>query len=166
MLYTVYRTTNLLNGKTYIGKHQTLDADDSYLGSGVFIQRAIRKYGRANFRKDILFVLASEEEMNLKEAELVTEEFVSRDDTYNIGVGGQGGAHFKGKRHSDETKEKIRNILDDPLMKSKLSKGKLGKTLSDETKAKLSIVMRGKNSGKTLSEEHKRKISNTLVCRS
>lgn len=32
--YTIYKTTNLINGKIYIGKHQTKDPYDSYLGSG------------------------------------------------------------------------------------------------------------------------------------
>ena len=74
MYYTIYKTTNLINGKIYIGKHQTSNLNDSYLGSGKGIKNAVKKYGRENFRKDILFVFESEKEMNAKEKELITEE--------------------------------------------------------------------------------------------
>ena len=89
--YIIYRTTCLLNNKIYIGKHKTSDLEDSYLGSGKMLRRAIKKHGIENFKKEILFVFDSEEEMNAKEAELVTEEFCSRDDTYNLCPGGKGG---------------------------------------------------------------------------
>jgi len=107
MLYTIYKVTNLLNGKIYVGKHQTENINDGYYGSGKAIKNAIKKYGKENFKKEVLFVLDSEEEMNNKEKEIITEEFVLREDTYNLGVGGEGGPHFKGKKHSVETRKKI-----------------------------------------------------------
>lgn len=91
MKYTVYKTTNLVNNKIYIGKHQTDNLNDDYLGSGKLLVSAIEKYGRENFKKEILFVFETEEEMNVKEAELVTEEFVKEDSNYNLCPGGQGG---------------------------------------------------------------------------
>ncbi len=91
MFYTVYQITNLLDGKIYIGKHQTKNLDDGYMGSGKRLRYAMKKYGAENFKKEILFVFETELEMNTKEAELVNEEFVGRDDTYNICFGGQGG---------------------------------------------------------------------------
>ena len=91
MFYTIYKTTNLKTGHIYIGKHQTKDLHDNYLGSGKRLKYAINKYGLENFKKEILHVFETEQEMNAKEAELVTEEFCSRDDTYNICVGGKGG---------------------------------------------------------------------------
>lgn len=91
MFYTVYKTTNLINGKFYVGKHQTQNLDDGYLGSGKHLKRAIVKHGIEHFEKEILFVFDNEAEMNAKEAELVTEEFCNRDDTYNLCPGGQGG---------------------------------------------------------------------------
>lgn len=91
MFYTVYKTTHLSSGKTYIGMHATENPDDSYLGSGNLISRAIKKHGREAFSKEVLFVFATPEEMIAKEKELVTEEFISRDETYNLNVGGDGG---------------------------------------------------------------------------
>ncbi len=91
MHYLIYKVTNRLNNRFYVGKHKTENKDDSYLGSGILIDRAIKKYGKKNFTKEILFECSSEEEMNQKETDIVDEDFIARDDTYNVAVGGQGG---------------------------------------------------------------------------
>lgn len=91
MLYTVYQVTHKESGKVYIGKHQTNDLNDGYMGSGKLICSAIKKYGVGAFNKEILYVFETEEEMNTKEAELVNDEFCLREDTYNLCPGGQGG---------------------------------------------------------------------------
>lgn len=44
-MYTIYKTTNKIDGKIYIGKHETQDLKDGYLGSGTHLKRAIKKYG-------------------------------------------------------------------------------------------------------------------------
>ena len=67
MFYTVYKITNLINGKFYIGKHQTKDLHDDYMGSGHLIKKAIRKYGKENFIKEYLGVYNTEKEMNIAE---------------------------------------------------------------------------------------------------
>ena len=87
--YLVYKTTCLMNGKTYIGQHQTYDPNDNYLGSGRELRVDIQKFGRENFTREILFDFYTFEEMDNKEKELVTEEFVNREDTYNVRLGGQ-----------------------------------------------------------------------------
>ena len=107
MYYTIYKITNVINNKIYIGKHQTEIINDSYYGSGRSILAAIKKYGKENFKKEILFVFDNECQMNEKELEIITEEFVSRRDTYNLGIGGEGGPHFKGKKFSAESIEKM-----------------------------------------------------------
>ena len=75
----------------YIGKHQTKDLTDGYMGSGKQLKRAQVKHGIENFKKEILFQFDNEDEMNAKEAELVTEEFCLRKDVYNLCPGGRGG---------------------------------------------------------------------------
>ena len=89
--YLVYRTTCLINGKIYIGQHQTYDLDDDYIGSGHALVKDISKFGRKNFKFEILFDFDNFEDMDSKERELVTEEFVAREDTYNLIPGGADG---------------------------------------------------------------------------
>ena len=89
--YLIYQTTNLVNGKIYVGKHETTNIEDGYFGSGNLIQAAIKKYGLENFDFKILIDLKNREEMNLLEKMVVTEEFCKREDVYNIKIGGDGG---------------------------------------------------------------------------
>jgi hypothetical protein len=89
-MYFVYKTTCLTNGKIYIGVHETSDLSDGYLGSGTYLRRAINKYGKENFVREIVEFCNSREEMLLREKEIVDEAFVSRKDTYNVTVGGKG----------------------------------------------------------------------------
>lgn len=101
--YIVYQTTNIVNNKIYIGYHKTKDPNifDGYIGNGVNInypstyknpkwpfQKAVFKYGCDSFKREILYIFDSEQEAIKKEAELVTIEFVMREDTYNIIKGG------------------------------------------------------------------------------
>jgi len=94
MFYTVYKTTNKINGKFYVGCHKTSDLDDSYLGSGKLLRRAIEKHGIENFEREILHVFDNPEEMFAKEKEIVTEEFLSENNTYNLKLGGEGGFDY------------------------------------------------------------------------
>lgn len=112
MKYTIYKTTNLINGKIYIGKHKTLDPNDAYLGSGSAIKLAIKKYGRKNFMKEVLFIFDNEEEMNAKEKELVTLDFI-KENNYNETTGGRGSwAHINNSGNKNpmmrpEVKKKV-----------------------------------------------------------
>jgi group I intron endonuclease len=174
MFYTIYKVTNKINGKIYIGKHQTKKPMDLYYGSGKAIRNAIKKHGKENFIKEVLFVFETEAEMNLKEKELITEEFVLRQDTYNLGVGGEGGAHFKGKTFSEEALQKISNSSKGRIVsgetRKKLSEKATGRIVSEETRKKLSekTAARYKNreikvkEKYIMTEEHKLKISSSM----
>ena len=62
----IYQTTNLINGKKYIGKHIGYINDD-YLGSGIILNKAISKYGKENFKKEILEIVNNNIELNERE---------------------------------------------------------------------------------------------------
>lgn len=159
MFYTIYKVTNKLNGKIYIGKHQTKNPNDLYYGSGKAILAAIKLHGKENFSKEILFIFDTEKEMNEKEKELITEEFVSRQDTYNLGVGGEGGPHFKGKTFSEESKKKM-SRKGKPVSfetRMKLSNSNKGRIVSEETREKLSIAAKNRKYTKRVKEESKQK---------
>jgi len=94
MFYVVYKITNQIDGKFYIGSHKTKDLNDSYMGSGKYLQAAQKKYGMENFVREILHVFDNPEEMYSKEAELVNEDFLVTQNTYNLKVGGFGGFDY------------------------------------------------------------------------
>lgn len=104
LYYLVYCTTNLTNNKIYVGMHKTHWLNDGYLGSGTLISRAIAKYGKEAFQREILFTYDNPEEMVAKERELVTKEFVDREDTYNLSVGGKGSWYQANKLATPEQK--------------------------------------------------------------
>ena len=121
-----------------------------------------RKFLFAIFSKEILFVFETEQEMNDKEKELITEEFVKRPDTYNVGVGGEGGPHFKGRKHTEETLQLIRERSGQPM-------SDYTKQLLRENNKRTNASRGAKNSaalkGRPKSEEHKQKIREALLKR-
>lgn len=90
MHYYIYKTTNKLNGKVYVGQHRTKNLNDGYLGSGTALKAAFKKYGKQHFTKEIILFCKDQNELNKIEQELVTEDFCLRKDNYNLSVGGQG----------------------------------------------------------------------------
>ena len=91
MLYTVYITTNLVNGKYYIGVHKTLNPEDTYLGSGTLLRRAVLKYGREFFKKEVISVYDDPKSAYAEEAALI---ILGDPLCYNIKQGGHGGFDF------------------------------------------------------------------------
>lgn len=170
MYYTVYRIKNKINNKEYIGKHQTEDLEDGYMGSGKLIQRAIQKYDVKNFSKEILHIYDTEEEMNAKEKELVTEEYCSWSNTYNLCPGGRGGFGYINKNgliSSNESRKKgylsAKSFMtdSDKNMRAGDKSKELGVGIHDpknrfdwtgkkhreESRQKISIAMTGKYNG-------------------
>lgn len=124
-MFCLYQVTNLLNGKYYIGVHCD-SANTRYMGSGISIKRAIKKYGKENFKKDILVEHEDKNFIYQLETAVVNQEFVDREDNYNIHPGGHGGSgpcspetrqrigarakgnqRFLGHHHSPESLKKI-----------------------------------------------------------
>lgn len=109
MKYIVYQTTNLVNSKIYIGVHKTENPDvwDGYLGGGCFLSRpstysepetpfqyAVKKYGPTNFKRVILKIFDVENDAYELEGVLVNSDFIKREDTYNIALGGNKGNYL------------------------------------------------------------------------
>lgn len=105
-IYLIYKTTNLINNKYYVGSHKTSNINDDYYGSGKLLKIAIKKYGIENFKKEILYIFSNKEEMFLKEKEIVNEEFVKDKNNYNLKIGGDGGFdHLKEYIQSEKHKK-------------------------------------------------------------
>lgn len=184
----IYLTTNLVNGKIYIGRHEFNKHNKIYLGSGKIFKLALEKYGEENFKRKILRLCFTEHELTIWE-HVYIKKYHSQDKNigYNIASGNvntsdynptklpevrkkiSGKNHyFYGKKHTEETKEKIRKKL--------IGKNSpwYGKYHTEETKRKLSEshknfykTEKGKNvilrmseklKGRKMSEEQKEKI--------
>ena len=157
--YIIYKITNLINGKIYIGQHQTFNLDDGYMGSSGILNNAIKKYGIKNFKKEILKECDTFDEMNRAEAEIVDKDFIARPDTYNVSVGGTFGWENCNKAlRNNEEKEALRkkhaaeqirkHVKEHPEFKNNVSNGLkryyskhesvwVGKKHKEETKAKI-----------------------------
>jgi hypothetical protein len=94
MFYTIYKITNTENGHFYIGQHKTNDLYDNYMGSGVILKQAIKKYGIEKFSKEILHIFDNFEDMNNKEIEIVNEELIKLESCMNLCPGGYDIDHF------------------------------------------------------------------------
>ena len=99
----LYKITNNINGKIYIGRHSTDNLGDEYKGSGVALTRAYKKHGSNNFTKTILAYCETFDCVCNLEAVVVTLDFINRSDTYNMVEGGS----FGYGRHSDASKRKM-----------------------------------------------------------
>ena len=87
----IYKITNKLNGKFYIGMHSTDNLDDGYFGSGKYLWNSINKHGKENHEMEILEHYFSREDLAAREKELVNRELIGTALCMNLKVGGDGG---------------------------------------------------------------------------
>jgi|TARA_Y100000310_G_scaffold155315_1_gene154796 group I intron endonuclease len=146
----IYITTNLINGKQYIGLHSK--NNKSYLGSGTLLLKAIKKYGKENFSKEIL-----EETDNIIKANELERYYIKKynavedDNFYNLSYGGEA---ISGRKHSklikkqiSESKKKCYENNDE--LRYKTGNANRGKSMPDTTrKALLKSI-----TGREISEE-------------
>src|ERR1700757_3693210 len=89
----VYKTTCLITDKYYIGIHSTNDLDDGYLGSGTKLKSSIKKYGKNNHERTILEFVEDRNNLEIREAELVTDTIIADPLCMNLVLGGCSGTH-------------------------------------------------------------------------
>lgn len=137
MQHYVYKIINITNDKFYIGVHFSKDPyNDGYFGSGKLIKSAIAKYGKCNFRKEILSIHSSRKAAFDEEQRIVTLDLIQDEQCYNLIIGGTG----------------------DNFGIPKNIKSKTRKPLSAETRLKISLAQKGKRRAK-LSDEHRQLLS-------
>lgn len=151
----VYMTTNLINGKKYIGQKKYGRNCDSYLGSGRVLKQAIEKYGKENFKREILEECDTKVELDKAEKNWISFYNASNDEMfYNIALGGDGNTGLIGERNPYYNKGHLLEGEKNPFH---------GRKHSEESKKKMSDSLKGKPKdklrGRTFSEEHKRKLS-------
>lgn len=145
----IYKTTNLINNKIYIGQHKSSKfLFDKYLGSGILIKEAINKYGKENFIIDKIDEADSEEELNKKEIYWI-DFYNSRNSNigYNIASGGAFGdsGYHLGMLNKIQSNHQKQVVSD--YMKNRY--------ISEETRKKMSISAKARTANrKTINNKH------------
>ena len=176
----IYKTTNLLNGRYYYGMHSTDNLDDGYIGSGTYLRRAIRKYGKENFKREIIEFCKTRKELKSREKDIVNLQEIAKKECMNLKVGGNNWKPISEEtcrkislsktNPSEETRRKMSESHKGqiPWMKGKthtiearikISEAGLGRKHSEETRRKMSEVRMGKRH----SEKTRRKISESNI---
>lgn len=144
----LYKITNNLNDRYYIGIHSTDNLNDNYMGSGKLLNEAYKKYGKSNFKFEILNYCKNRQELVQLEKKIVNELFIKDNQTYNISLGGEG-SNLIGNQYQ---KGKIRTIEH----KMNLSKSLKGRS---SPRKGIKINKPAWNSGMKMSEESRKKMS-------
>jgi len=132
----VYKTTNLINGKIYVGKDEF--NNPKYLGSGYKLKPAIAKYGEENFKKEILEICKDKKQLSEREVYWIYNlNALDPKIGYNIAEGGEGGNTYAGKTEN-EMKE----------IRKKISEAGKGRIFSDEHRQKLSEAAKKRKGNK------------------
>lgn len=160
MYHIVYLTTNLVNQKIYVGVHSTYNLDDGYIGSGLTIKYAIRKYSKVKFSRQILYYCLTRTDALEKESQIVDKYFISRKDTYNSCIGGYGGSLDYINNLSDEEKLlRNKNISIKKLGKTVKNGGRKSSVYDKELKIKIAKLRNEIYGNPSHSEEARLKIS-------
>jgi hypothetical protein len=108
MINYFYKITNLINNHFYYGVHKTNNLEDGYMGSGKRSNYAIKKYGKENFKKDIIQFFDTYQEALDLESEIVNEELVKDINCYNLSLQGKGTLRQGPALINKETRELIK----------------------------------------------------------
>lgn len=111
----IYLTTNLVNGKKYVGQHTASKFTEEYKGSGKLLVQAIKKYGWDNFKVELLVECNDRDELNEKETlEISKRNAVSDSNYYNMRPGGQSAENYRrGFKNSDDMESRRLKTLNE-----------------------------------------------------
>ncbi len=177
-IHYLYKTTCLITSRWYIGMHSTNNMEDGYMGSGKRLRYSLRKHGVNNHVKEILEFFETRELLVEAEIKAITPDMITDRNCMNLKYGGTGGnvsiedcikgAFIAGKIHSDKfnnndnykkevldrlsdnTKERWRDSDYRVKMLDKISW--VNRKHSDETKEKISEIMKGTGTGEANSQ--------------
>lgn len=111
----IYITTNSVNGKKYIGQTTYKRGERhyrTYLGSGKYLHKAIKKHGKEQFIRETIFECFSQEDLNWAERHFIKElDAVKSREFYNVSPGGRASMGFTGKKHSESRNKKVSEKL-------------------------------------------------------
>lgn len=142
-MYIVYETTNLVNGKYYVGVHK-IDGRN-YLGSGKLLRLAIKKYGRSNFIRETLMEFEHKHDAYSFEKIVVNIALVDNVNCYNISKGGLGGVSMYGSCNPSKRSE-VRNKIS--ISKQGSNNGMYGIKHTDDWRTNHKKFMVGRYKGK------------------
>jgi group I intron endonuclease len=134
--YVIYKITNSLTNKSYVGKHITKNINDKYMGSGQVLKQSYKKYGIENFVKEIIEECENEELMNEREIFWISNLNTFSPNGYNINTGGKGGDNFTNNPNKELIRMKmVEYRRNNPIIvtedtRKKMSETRKGKSIS------------------------------------
>lgn len=158
----IYKITNVLNSKVYVGKHKypKAEIDPKYWASGVLINRALKLHGEANFTRKLLATADSKEELNLLESYWISNLDCRAPRGYNLTDGGDGAPNL-----DEETRYRMgrghRGIPRSEELKQRTSQTLKGRPHSEEWVAKIAASLAGRKPAKSTVEGNKKRKRNS-----
>ena len=161
----IYKTTNIITNKFYIGMHSTDDVNDGYVGSGKRLWYSINKYGKENHICEILEYLPDRESLRKREEEIVNGDLIKEDLCMNLVIGGESRgfdyinenglntgknntSHFAGRTQPQTAKDKL----------SELQKVRLQDT--DYKEFVIDVLLKNRSVGHRHTDKTKKEMSN------